>query len=90
MKQVVVPSEHRKQVLSLAYESIVSRHLAATKTTDLITRFHWPGITSDITRFCQSCKICQKVVPSGKVTRIPLRKMPTMHVSFHHVAFDLI
>ena len=34
MKQVVVPSEHRKGVMSLAHESIVGGHLAAKKTID--------------------------------------------------------
>ena len=59
MKQVVVPSEHRKRVMSLAHESIVGGHLAAKKTIDQITTsFHWPGITSDVTRFCRSCEIC--------------------------------
>ena len=54
ISQVVVPSKYRKQVISLAYESIVGGHLGVKKTTDRISSsFHWPGITSDITRFCR-------------------------------------
>ena len=91
MKQVVMPSEHRKRVMSLAHESIVGGHLAAKKTIDRITTsFHWPGITSDVTRFCQSCEICQKTVPKEKVTKVPPWEMPLMDVPFHHVAVDLI
>ena len=91
MKQVVVPSEHRKHVMSLAHESIVCGHLAAKKTIDRITTsFHWPGITSDVTRLCRSCKTCQKTVPKGKVTKVPLGEMPIMDVPFHRVAVDLI
>ena len=91
MKQVVVPSEHRKRVMSLAHESIVGGHLAAKKTIDRITTsFHWPGITSDVTRYCRSCEICQKTVPKGKVTKVPLGEMPIMDVPFHRVAVDLI
>ena len=91
MKQVVVPSEHRKRVMSLAHESIVGGHLAAKKTIDRITTsFHWPGITSDVTRFCRSCEICQKTLPKGKVTKVPLGEMPIMDVPFHRVAVDLI
>ena len=67
MKQVVVPSEHRNRVMSLAHESIVGGHLAAKKTIDRITtNVHWPGITSDVTRFCRSCEICQRTFPKGK------------------------
>ena len=91
MKQVVVPSEHRKRVMSLAHESIVGGHLAAKKTIGRITTsFHWPGITSDVTRYCRSCEICQKTVPKGKVTKVPLGEMPIMDVPFHRVAVDLI
>ena len=91
MKQVVVPSEHRKRVMSLAHESIVGGHLAAKKTIDRITTsFHWPGITSDVTRFCRSCEICQETVSKGKVTKVPLGEMPIMNVPFHCVAVDLI
>ena len=75
--------------MSLAQESIVGGHLAAKKTKDRITTsFHWPGITSDVTRFCRSCEICQKTVPKGKVTKAPLGEMPIMDVPFHRV--DLI
>ena len=91
MKQVVVPSEHRKRVMSLAHESIVGGHLAAKKKIDQTTAsFHWPGIISDVTRFCRSCEICQKTVPKGKVTKVPLGEMPIMDVPFHHVAIYLI
>ena len=52
MKQVVVPLEHRKWVMSIVHESIVCGHSTAKKTIDLITTsFYCPGITSDVTRF---------------------------------------
>ena len=77
--------------MSLAHESIVGGHLAAKKTTDRNnTRFLWPGITSDVTRLCRSFEICQKTVPKGKVTKVPLGEMPIMDVPFHCVAVDLI
>ena len=72
MKQVVVPSEHRKRVKSLAHEYIVSRHLAAKTSIDQITKnFHRPGITSDVTNFCRSYEICQKTIPKEMVTKFP-------------------
>ena len=91
MKQVVVPSEHRKRVMSLAHEPIVGRHLAAKNTIDRITSsFYWPGITSDVTRFCPSCEICQKTVSKRKVTKVPLGEIPIVDVPFHRVEVDLI
>ena len=91
MKQVVVPSEHRKRVMSLAHEFIVGGHLAAKKTIyHITTSFHWPGITSDVTRLFRLCEICQKTVPEEKRTKVPIGKIPIMDVPFHCVAVDLI
>ena len=91
MKQVVVPSEHRIWVMSLAHESIVGGNIASKKTIDRITTsFHWPGNTSGVTRFCRSCEICQKSVSKRKVTKVPLGEMRIMDVPFHCVAVDLI
>jgi len=66
-KQVLVPLKYRKQVMTLAHESIVGGHLGARKTADRITSsFHWPGVISDVTRFCRSCDIIQAPVPDHK------------------------
>ena len=91
MKQVVVPSEHKKRVMSLAYVSIVGGHLAAKIILyKITTSLHRPGITGDVTRFCRSCETCQKTVPKGRVTKVPLEEMPIMDVPFHLVASDLV
>ena len=62
MKQFAVPSEQRKRVMSLAHGSIVGGHLAAKKTMDRITTtFHWPGITSDVTRFASHVRYVRRM-----------------------------
>ena len=61
------------------------------KTVDKIqAAFYWPGLQKDVTRFCQSCDVCQKTVPRGKVPRVPLQKMPLVDLPFKRVAIDLI
>ncbi|XP_053406591.1 uncharacterized protein LOC128559314 [Mercenaria mercenaria] len=90
-KQIVVPKIYQKRVMSLAHESIVGGHLSVRKTVDRIqSSFHWPGISSDVTRFCRSCDICQKTVPKGKVQKVPLGEMPIIDAPFQRVAVDLI
>ena len=90
-KQVVVPSKFRKQIMSLAHESIVGGHMGTKKTVDRITAcFHWPGVTVDVARFCRSCDICQRTIPRGKVPKVPLGQMPLIDEPFHRVAVDLI
>ncbi|XP_069106410.1 uncharacterized protein [Argopecten irradians] len=91
IRQIAVPQTYREQVMSLAHESIVGGHLGVQKTIDRIsTSFYWPGMTSDVTRYCQSCDICQKTTPKGRVTKVPLGEMPLIEEPFQRVAVDLI
>ena len=52
--------------------------------------FYWPGICTDIRRFCASCDKCQKVVAKGRVRKVPLEKMPLIGEPFRRVAVDII
>ena len=66
-------------------------HLAIKRTGQkVLSEFYWPGINSDIKRFCQSCDICQRTIPKGKIVKAPLGKMPRIDVPFRRVATDLI
>jgi len=89
--QLVVPQPLRETVIKLAHESIMSGHMGIRRTLDrVLTSFYWPGITSDVKRFCQSCDICQRTVPKGKVNKVPLQKMPLIDEPFKRVAVDLV
>lgn len=64
--QVVVPSVFRKHVLTITQESSWSGHLGVNKTYKLILRyFFWPGLKSDVAKFCRSCHVCQVVGKAG-------------------------
>ncbi|XP_070209513.1 uncharacterized protein [Littorina saxatilis] len=90
-KQVVVPREFREGVMATAHDSILGGHLGTKKTTDRVWRhFYWPGICTDVRRFCASCDKCQKVVAKGRVRKVPLEKMPLIDEPFRRVAVDII
>ena len=89
--QLVVPEKHRSSVLKLAHESIMSAHLGIKRTeSKVLAEFYWPGVHSDVKRFCRSCDVCQRTVPKGKITKAPLGKMPLIEVPFQRVAVDLV
>ncbi len=90
-KQVVVPLKFRTQVMRLAHESILGGHQGPTKTSDkVLSNFYWPGVQADVKRYCQSCDICQRTIPKGRVTKVPLGDMPVIDVPFDRVAIDLV
>ena len=89
--QLVVPQPYRKLVMTLAHEGLMGGHQGSKKTCDkVLSNFYWPGVSSDVTRFCQSCDICQRTIPRGRVPRVPLGKMPVIDVPFKRVAVDLV
>ena len=68
-KQVVVPVEYRSRVMKLAHESLLGGHQGVKKTSDkILTNFYWPGLGADVHRYCQSCDICQRTIPKGRIT----------------------
>ena len=88
---LVVPSECRKTVLSVAHESLMAGHFSHRKTEQRVRdHFFWPGMSSDIKRFCQSCDKCQRMCPKGRVKSVPLAKMPIITEPFSRVAIDLV
>ncbi|XP_068245278.1 uncharacterized protein [Palaemon carinicauda] len=90
-KQLVLPFKLREGVMSMAHEGILGGHLGAEKTLGRIRQeFYWPGIGAAVKRFCQSCDICQKTYPKGKVGKVPLGEVPLIDTPFKRVAVDLI
>ncbi|XP_065921901.1 uncharacterized protein [Magallana gigas] len=89
--QLVVPDKFRNQVMKLAHDSLLAGHLGTQRTLARVTsEFWWPGIQSDVRRFCQSCDICQRTVHKGKIKKVPLERMPLKDEPFQRVAVDLV
>ena len=91
VKQLMVPQKLRGKVLKLAHEAIMGAHLGIRKTCDkVMLNFYWPGLQNDVSRYCHSCDTCQRTVPRGRVTRVPLQNMPLIDTPFKRVAIDLV
>ena len=89
--QLIVPAKLRGDVLKIAHDGIMSGHLGIRKTTDrILNEFFWPTIRKDVKVYCKTCDICQKTVPKGKVSRLPLGKMPVIDNPFSRVAVDIV
>jgi len=91
VSEVVLPNTQRERVMKLAHDTVMSGHQDRKKTKDRIwTQFWWPGMNSDVTRFCRSCDICQRTVAKGRVVNVPLGKMPVIDTPFDRVAVDIV
>ncbi|XP_052706279.1 uncharacterized protein LOC128181790 [Crassostrea angulata] len=75
-RQLIVPRKYRTIVMKIAHETLMDGHLGSKKTTDrVVSEFYWPGIQSDIRRFCRLCDVCQRTIRKGKVPAVPLGHM---------------
>ena len=41
-------------------------------------------------RFCKSCDICQRTIRKGRITKVPLGKLPLIYIPFKRVAVDIV
>ena len=89
-EQLVVPKGLREKVLTLGHDIPWAGHLGNVKTLERIAaRFHWPGLYSEVQRYCKSCPTCQ-LTSSHKVRRSPLHPLPIIGVPFHRIAMDIV
>ena len=91
VKQMELPKTLRKQVMVLAHESVMGAHQGAKKTTDNIwTNIFWPGVRANGVRFNKPCDACQRTIQKGKVTNVPLEKLPIIDIPFKRISFDIV
>ena len=89
--QLVIPSKLRVEVLKIAHDGIMAGHLGIRKTIDrILNDFFWPQVRKDVQQYCKTCDICQKTVPKGKVSHLPLGKMPLIETPFSRIATDIV
>ncbi|GFO29000.1 gypsy retrotransposon integrase-like protein 1 [Plakobranchus ocellatus] len=86
MKQVGLPKPLQEYVMSVAHDFITGAHLGIRRTKDkVLSNFYWPGVDGDVTRYCQSCDVCQQTMKKGTVPRVPLEKVPLIDTPFKEV-----
>ena len=88
---LVIPSDFRTLILRTSHDLPISGHFSHRKTYMKISElFFWPGMTTDIKNYCQSCDLCQKMGSKGRLRKATLQKMPVISTPFERVAIDLV
>ncbi len=87
---LVVPRTKTETVLELAHSHPLAGHLGAENTTQRIRdRFQWPGMETEVKRFCQACPTCQRTSPR-KSPPSPLIPLPIIEVPFERIGMNLV
>ncbi len=89
-KQLVIPRSLTDEVTLSCHEEITSGHLGFEKTYLKIgSRFFWPGMYSDIERWCKSCVTCATKKTPRNLPKAPLQPIP-VEGPFDRVAVDVL
>ena len=90
--QVVVPKSYRHEILSMAHESPMSGHLGINKTYHkIINHFYWPGLKSDVSKYCKTCHTCQMVgKPNQTIPKAQLQPIPAFDEPFSRILIDCV
>lgn len=92
VNQIVVPSKFRQHVLAVAHDHPWAGHLGVTKTYDrILQHFFWPGLKTEVSRYCKTCHICQMAgKPNQVVSPAPLHPVPAVGEPFEKVIVDCV
>ena len=90
--QIVVPKSYRHEILSIAHESPMSGHLGINKTYHkFINHFYWPGLKSDVSKYCKTCHTCQMVgKPNQTIPKAHLKPIPAFNEPFSRILIDCV
>ena len=92
VNQVLVPEVFRKEILSLAHDSLFAGHQGRTKTYRRVASdFYWPGMFKDTEEFCKTCHVCQVTgKPNQGIPPAPLKPIPITGEAFSKVLIDVV
>jgi len=90
-EQIVVPAGLRKMVMELAHDRPLAGHLGLEKTKERILQsFFWPGMFSDVKRYCTSCHECQMTAKRAAGGKAPMVCPPVITEPFSKIAMDIV
>lgn len=89
--KLVLPKEHRLEILKNAHGLPLSGHPGIFKTFGKVyERFYWPKMKSDITKYINSCRVCAACKFDQKKPAGLMGSRPNVTRPFQLLSLDLI
>jgi len=88
--QIVLPAPLRENVLHNLHDLRIVGHLGIQRTISRVkSRFYWPGLALDVTRWCAKCPECAERKGKPNPRKRPLTQLPT-GAPFDRIAMDIL
>lgn len=83
--QIIVPQSLRVEMIKLLHKG----HIGTSKTINKARKlFYWSNLSTDITNFIKSCRVCEKYMPAN--FREPVLPHSTPKLRFNKVGEDIL
>ena len=90
-KLVVPKGQVRDLIMTEHHSSPASGHLGFRRQkAQMSSRYWWPGLATDLHRYCRSCLGCQRAKASNRSVRAPLQPLAVPRVPWTHVTMDFL
>ncbi|CAJ1064638.1 uncharacterized protein LOC120723181 [Xyrichtys novacula] len=87
---LAAPQSLRHTIMELGHSIPWAGHMAFHKTLRRVSnRFVWPGMYTQLSKFCNSCSICQVTAGKG-VTKALLQPLPLIETPFERIGMDVV
>ncbi|KAK7934242.1 hypothetical protein WMY93_005138 [Mugilogobius chulae] len=87
---LALPHKFRQKVMELGHSIPWAGHMAFQKTLRRIgSRFAWPGMYTQISKFCKTCEKCQLTAGKG-VGQAHLQPLPIIGTPFERIGMDIV
>lgn len=88
--QLVAPKPIRFQIMQQLHNSRTAGHLGREKTLSKVrSRFYWPGMSTDIARWCQTCIVCARAKSGPGIGKSPMHHY-TVSKPMECIAIDIM
>ena len=89
-KRCVVPKQMRTQLMEENHTGPMAGHFSGEKLYRALTRhWWWPGMYSDVIKYCSNCPQCAIVNGSGGINKPPLNPIPVQR-PFQIIGVDVM
>jgi len=89
-KRCVVPKQFRTQLMEENHTGPMAGHFSGEKLYRALTRhWWWPGMYTDVVKYCSNCPQCAIVNGSGRVNKPPLVPIPVQR-PFQIIGVDVM
>ena len=89
--KLVVPKDDRRKLIHENHDDVTSGHVGVYKTYwKLRSKFYWPKMRSDVSKYIRACQTCQQIKPEQKAPAGLMGTRPKISYPWQMISLDFM